>query len=54
MNMTVVLLIAFVVAVIVGPFATLYAVSSYRRRRNAATPLPRPRPDDEDDASSGF
>lgn len=55
MNMTVVLLIAFVVAVIVGPFATLYAVSSYRKRRGAASPAARPRPiSDDDDEASGF
>lgn len=53
MNMAVVLLIAFVVAVIAGPFATLYAVSSYRKRRGTRSPLPRPLPDDEDE-SSGF
>ncbi|HEY9547628.1 MAG TPA: hypothetical protein VIR56_16580 [Solimonas sp.] len=54
MNMTVVLLIGFVVAVIVGPFATLYAVSSYRKRRGG-TPAPRHRPViDDDDESSGF
>jgi hypothetical protein len=52
MNTTILLLIAFIVAVIVGPFATLYAVSSWRRRRDAA-PL-RPVADDDDDESSGF
>jgi hypothetical protein len=52
MNTTILLLIAFIVAVIVGPFATLYAVSSWRRRRGAA-PL-RPAADDDDDESSGF
>lgn len=53
MNMTVVLLIGFVVVVIVGPFATLYAVSSYRKRRGTGTPTPR-RLADDDDESSGF
>lgn len=55
MNLTIVLLLVFVVAVIVGPFATLYAVASYRRRRGAA-PVPSPRRPaaDDDDESSGF
>ncbi|NGY06459.1 hypothetical protein [Solimonas terrae] len=54
MNLSVLLLIVFVVAVIVGPFATLHAVSSYRRRRaNRAAPRPRAVRDDDDD-SSGF
>jgi heme/copper-type cytochrome/quinol oxidase subunit 2 len=53
MNLTIVLLIVFVIAVIVGPFATLYAVTSYRRRRGAA-PSPRRPAADDDDESSGF
>jgi len=56
MNSTIIGVIALVVVLIVGPFATLRAVSHYRARR---TPPAAPRPtqandEDDPDKPSGF
>ena len=47
MNTTVIWVLILVVALIVGPFATLRAVSHYKTRK--ATRAAPPKPDDEDD-----
>ena len=56
MNGTLIGIIILVVALIVGPFATLRAVSYYRiKRRPTSPPAPRQADDEDDpDPPSGF
>lgn len=53
---TIIGVIVLVVALIVGPFATLRAISYYRDQRKPPSPPPAPKRDDEDDPDrpSGF
>lgn len=52
MNSTVILIIVFIVAVLLGPFATLRAMAYWRDRRSKDAPPPaRPKRDDDDDES---
>lgn len=54
MNATLIGVIALVVVLIVGPFATLRAVSSYKQRRLKAAPRPLPDDDNDPDKPTGF
>jgi hypothetical protein len=52
--MEIALVVAFIVAIIAGPFATLYAVSAFRRRRGGGEKPAAYKPYDGPDDSSGF
>jgi hypothetical protein len=56
MNGMIIGVIVLVVVLIVGPFATLRAVSYYRDKRRPPSPVTPAKADDEDDADkpSGF
>lgn len=54
MNWTLLGIIALVVVLIAGPFATLRAVSSYKQRRLKKLPPPLPDDDNDPDKPSGF
>ncbi|WP_157622947.1 hypothetical protein [Solimonas soli] len=57
MNGTIIGVIILVIALIVGPFATLRAVSYYRGRRSGRPATPsaaRPDAEDDPDKPSGF
>ncbi|MGH8445524.1 MAG: hypothetical protein ACREVL_09655 [Solimonas sp.] len=54
MNGTIIGVIILVVALIVGPFATLRAVSYYRERRKAPPVAPKAEDEDDPDKPSGF
>ncbi|SER03714.1 hypothetical protein SAMN04488038_11480 [Solimonas aquatica] len=50
MNTTILLLILFVVAVLIGPFATLRAVAYFRQRRLPPSVKPQPYRDEDEDS----
>lgn len=50
MNASLILLILFIVAVLIGPFATLRAMAYFRQRRLPPSVKPQPYRDEDEDA----